>query len=88
MDSLLNDPTSNLNIYISPTNKDVSLYACFEFYNNKILNIYNNLRKSYSSTPNNDNSTTWRNFENNIITLFKGTFRNYISESYFDNINW
>ena len=88
VDSLLNDPASNLNIYISPTNKDVSLYACFEFYNNKILSIYNNLRKSYSSTPNNDNNTTWRNFENNIITLFKGAFRNYISESYFDNINW
>lgn len=90
VDSLLNDPASNLNIYISPTNKDVSLYACFEFYNNKILSIYNNLHNSnsYSSTPNNDNDTTWRNFENNIITLFKGAFRNYISESYFDNINW
>ena len=85
MDSLLNDPASNLNIYISPTNKDVSLYACFDFYNNKILSIYNNLRKSYSSTPNNDNNTTWRNFENNIIRnekkIGEGNIRVLVNDS-------
>ena len=65
---------------------DVSLGACYAFYNEKIQAVYNSCP---NQTPNrNYSDVVWKNFENNIINSFRTILEGCFSESYFDSINW
>ena len=94
--SIVNDINSALNINILDENnnienenieKNISLDDCYSVYENKIITISDGIP---DKTPlaENYNHNDWKTFENTIISLIKDTFNDYISETYFNSINW